>query len=363
MERLIENEEKTVCHSSTYDFYHLCYRCGLSCCRIFFIKGIFISAIIFTVIEKKLWTVPLILFCAYTVYFAFTYIFYVHDMCSNQEKSNIQSLIATKWFVVVEQIVFILSTTLLIADVSLLGIQRMRFLLNKMGIEVSFFNGTKGIFSTLKNVIRLNKEALIMSITVRNLCFAYKKNVNIISCSDFCFLPGNIYALVGPNGSGKTTFLKILLGLLKPTNGDVTGLKQETIAYVPDYNGIYDSLSVLENIKFRMSIYNLDYSVEKSNVQQLLTRYSLSNDAHKLVKDLSLGMKKKVSLICAIAVKPSLLVLDEPTGGLDADAQEELSIMLREYISPSTIIICTSHDQDFLDTLPYCTVLQFPLEV
>lgn len=202
-----------------------------------------------------------------------------------------------------------------------------------------------------------------MALTVRNLCFAYKKNVNIINHADFCFLPGNVYALVGSNGSGKTTFLKILLGLLKPTAGGIAGLKQETIAYVPDYNGIYDSLTVLENIKFRMSLYNLDYSAEKSNVQQLLIRYNLSNDENKLVKDLSLGMKKKVSLICALAVKPSLLVLDEPTGGLDADAQEELSIMLGEYISPSTIIICTSHDQEFLNTLPYCTVLQFPLEV
>lgn len=202
-----------------------------------------------------------------------------------------------------------------------------------------------------------------MAITVRNLCFAYKKNINIIICPDLCFLPGNIYALVGPNGSGKTTFLKILLGLLKPTAGDIAGLRQETIAFVPDYNGIYDSLTVLENIKFRMSLYNLDYSAEKNNVQQLLIRYSLSNDQHKLVKDLSLGMKKKVSLICALAVKPSLLVLDEPTGGLDTDAQRELTIMLREYISPSTIIICTSHDQDFLNALPCCTLLQFPMGV
>lgn len=202
-----------------------------------------------------------------------------------------------------------------------------------------------------------------MAVTVKNLCFAYKKNNNIINCPNLCFSAGKIYALVGPNGSGKTTFLKILLGLLQPTFGDVEGLKQEIIAFVPDYNGIYDSLTVLENVKFRMSLYNLDYSAEKNNVQHLLTRYSLHNDEHKLVNDLSLGMKKKVSLICALAVKPSLLVLDEPTGGLDADAQKELSIMLREYISSSTITICTSHDQNFLNTLPSCTVLQFPMGV
>ena len=202
-----------------------------------------------------------------------------------------------------------------------------------------------------------------MAITVQNLGFAYKRNQYIINCPAMCFSPGNIYALVGPNGSGKTTFLKILLGLLKPATGSIIGLEQEVIAFVPDYNGLYDSLSVLENIKFRMSLYNLNYSVEKNNIQKLLTRYRLRNDEHKLVKDLSLGMKKKVSLICAIAVKPSLLVLDEPTGGLDSDAQRELSNMLGEYISPSTIVICTSHGRDFLNALPCCTVLHFPMGV
>lgn len=202
-----------------------------------------------------------------------------------------------------------------------------------------------------------------MSIIVQDLRFAYTNNHEIIHCPAFEFSAGNIYALVGPNGSGKTTFLKILLRLLKPTSGNVTGLEQEVIAFVPDYNGLYDFLSVLENIKFRLSLYNLDYSSEKDNIQQLLARYNLNNDKHKLVKDLSLGMKKKVSLIGALAVKPSLLVLDEPTGGLDLDAQKELSEMIGEYLSPSTMVICTSHDQEFLNSLPCCSVLCFPMWV
>lgn len=110
-------------------YYHAVFTFNertVGCHISFWLCAHFIFAIIFTVIEKALWTVPLILFCAYTVYFVFSYIFYVRDMCSNQEKSNIQSLIATKWFVVAERIVFIVSTTLLIADISLLGIQMMK---------------------------------------------------------------------------------------------------------------------------------------------------------------------------------------------------------------------------------------------
>lgn len=67
---------------------------------------------------------------------------------------------------------------------------------------------------------------------------------------------------------------------------------------------MYDSLSVLKNIKFRLSLYNKSYKAEKESVKRLLARYQLDNETHKLVKDLSLGMKKKVALICALAVDP-----------------------------------------------------------
>lgn len=200
-------------------------------------------------------------------------------------------------------------------------------------------------------------------LNIKNLKFSFDKSKSLIACPSFCFEPGNIYALVGPNGSGKTTFLKILLGLLKPTEGEDYGAERETIGFVPDYNGLYDSLSVLENIKFRLSLYKMNYKNEKEKIQQMLTSYNLDGETNKLVKDLSLGMKKKVALICALAVQPSVLILDEPTGGLDSDAQAELAEMLTQFISPSTMVICSTHDQTFLDSLPACRVISFPLEV
>ena len=127
-------------------------------------------------------------------------------------------------------------------------------------------------------------------LNIRNLKFSFDKSKSLISCSSFCFEPGNIYALVGPNGSGKTTFLKILLGLLKPTEGEVCGAERETVGFVPDYNGLYNSLSVLENIKFRLSLYKINYKNEKEKIQQMLTSYNLD----------------KVALICALAVHPSV---------------------------------------------------------
>ncbi len=199
-------------------------------------------------------------------------------------------------------------------------------------------------------------------IKIEQLVFSYNKSAPLIKCSALSLEQGNIYALVGSNGSGKTTFLKLLLGLLKPTEGTITGIADNRIAFVPDYNGLYESLSVLENIKFRLSLYNMRYRTEKQNVLELLSKYKLSNEQNKLVRDLSLGMKKKVALICAMAVEPSVLILDEPTGGLDADAQHELSLMLSRFMDSERIIICTSHDSEFLRALPKCRIVSFPME-
>ena len=199
-------------------------------------------------------------------------------------------------------------------------------------------------------------------ITVENLTFSYGSGKAVVSCGHASFEPGNIYLLTGPNGSGKTTFLRLLLGLLKPTDGSISGLREQTVAYVPDYNGLYDSLSVLENIKFRLALYNLDYAKEKDRIFRILEQYRMDTEKGKLVRDLSLGMKKKAALICALAVRSSLLILDEPTGGLDADARKELSDMLLRCLSPETTILCTTHDQEFIDSLPGSVPIRFPME-
>lgn len=198
------------------------------------------------------------------------------------------------------------------------------------------------------------------SIIINNLHFAYNKQEPLIYCSSLKLESGNIYALVGANGSGKTTFLKLLLGLLKPTTGEIKGIAGHKIGFVPDYNGLYDTLTVLENIKIRLALYGCNYLKEESRICKLIEKYSLTSAKNTLVKNLSLGMKKKAAIICAIATKPSLLVLDEPTGGIDKAAHKELSIMLKDYLAPNTMILCTSHDLDFLDTLPLLTI-NFPL--
>lgn len=202
---------------------------------------------------------------------------------------------------------------------------------------------------------------MMCNICIKNLLFSYDKNIPLISCKKLEFSFGKAYALVGKNGSGKTTFLKLLLGLLKPSEGTLSGLEKQKIGFVPDYNGLYESLTILENIRFRLSLYREKYSDKEVYIAELLDRYGLKNDANKLVKQLSLGMRKKTALICALAIAPSLLILDEPTTGLDEKSQMELAQMLNQFISPNTMVICTSHDADFLESLG-SEIINFPLE-
>lgn len=203
---------------------------------------------------------------------------------------------------------------------------------------------------------------MLEELIVKDLRFSFQQDSVLINCPYFRFQAGSIYALVGANGSGKTTFLRLLLGLLKPDRGSIDGIAGERIGFVPDYNGLYDSLTILENIKFRLSLYDLKYKAEKDNVHDMLARYQLEKEANKLVRDISLGMKKKTALICALATNPTLLILDEPTGGLDAAAQKELAYMLEEFISPSKTVILTSHDADFIHAMPFCSTVSFPME-
>ncbi len=198
-------------------------------------------------------------------------------------------------------------------------------------------------------------------IYIKDLLFSYDKNAPLIHCKMLAFSCGKAYALVGKNGSGKTTFLKLLLGLLKPSEGTLSGLETQKIGFVPDYNGLYESLTILENIRFRLALYREKYSDKEAYIAELLERYGLKSDANKLVKQLSLGMRKKTALICALAIAPSLLILDEPTTGLDEGSQIELAQMLNEFISPNTMVICTSHDADFLEALG-SEIISFPLE-
>ena len=197
-------------------------------------------------------------------------------------------------------------------------------------------------------------------ILVHNLTFSYDGQTPLICCAHLEFTCACAWALVGENGSGKTTFLELLLGLLRPDEGEISGVRSHSVGYVPDDNGLYESMTVVENIQFRLALYRTSYAARRQVVDGMLERYGLAGAKHTAVHRLSLGMRKKAALICAMAAGPSLLVLDEPTGGLDESARRELAAILRDYLRAETMVICTSHDADFLRLLS-ARVVHFPL--
>ena len=187
-------------------------------------------------------------------------------------------------------------------------------------------------------------------IKIENLGFKYsRKEPYIFNDLSIAFTRGRIYFVKGENGSGKTTLMKLILGILKPSYGRVC-VEAKLISYLPDYNGLYQYLTVMENIKYRLALYERSFAEKKPEVENLLSKYNLSLHQDKLVKQLSRGMLKKVGLICACIVEPELLVIDEPTEGMDTESRDELLSMMREMIRDDAVVICVTHDQMLLSS-------------
>lgn len=109
-------------------------------------------------------------------------------------------------------------------------------------------------------------------ITANEISYSYDSKKEIITDFSYCFEDKNIYAISGSNGVGKTTLLKIILGLLKPSKGEIIKDESYRTGFVPDYNGLYENMTVIDNIKFRMGLYGMKFSENKKAVFQLLKK-------------------------------------------------------------------------------------------
>ena len=164
---------------------------------------------------------------------------------------------------------------------------------------------------------------------------------------------GEIFALLGQNGAGKSTTINIFLGFVKPTEGvaKINGISvvdhpEETkkfIAYIPETVLLYPNLTGVENLKFFSSLAGFDYDNE--TLTSFLSKAGLQSDAHhNRLGGYSKGMRQKVGIAIAIAKKAKVLLLDEPTSGLDPKASNEFSEILKELASEGTTIFMATHD-------------------
>lgn len=164
---------------------------------------------------------------------------------------------------------------------------------------------------------------------------------------------GELFGFVGPNGAGKTTTLKIVSGLLAPDSGEVyidgvDALKdnralKERIGYVPDFFGVYDNLKVSEYMEFFASCYGIIGLQARRRCELLLEQMKLGDRADFFVDGLSRGMKQRLCLARALIHDPDLLILDEPSSGLDPRTRMEFAATLKELREQGKTLIVSSH--------------------
>ena len=171
-------------------------------------------------------------------------------------------------------------------------------------------------------------------------------------------LPGEVYGLLGPNGAGKTTTINLLSGLLRPDSGQVLIAGQPAseatkpyLGIMPQQNLLYQSLTCRENLSFFAKIYGLKSSLRSQRIQASLQAVNLQDRAKSVVGSLSGGMQRRLSLAVAIVHQPKLVVLDEPTTGLDIEARYEVWELIRQLKQQGVTVLLTTHLLDEAERL------------
>jgi ABC-2 type transport system ATP-binding protein len=179
-------------------------------------------------------------------------------------------------------------------------------------------------------------------------------NTTAVDNFDLEVQEGEIFGLVGPDGAGKTTIMRLLTGILEPTSGEgwvynkhiikeAEALK-ENIAYMPQRFGLYEDLTVIENINFYADIYCLSSRERVPKIDRLLDFSNLKPFKDRLAKNLSGGMKQKLGLTCALIHTPKVLFLDEPTNGVDPVSRRDFWQILYQLLKEKvTILFSTSY--------------------
>jgi ABC-2 type transport system ATP-binding protein len=179
-----------------------------------------------------------------------------------------------------------------------------------------------------------------------------------VSSLDLDVPRGAIYGLLGPNGSGKTTSIRMIMGILLPDEGHVSlfgGDPDETrrsnVGYLPEERGVYKKMKVIDLLVFLSEIRGLPRAEGWRRAQEWLERLGLGAWAEKKVQDLSKGMQQKVQFIGTVIHEPELLILDEPFSGLDPINQDVLERIVREFHRGGTTILFSTHLMDQAERL------------
>lgn len=208
-------------------------------------------------------------------------------------------------------------------------------------------------------------------IETRNLSKIYhdfwgRKKVHALKALDIEVRKGEVFGLLGPNGSGKSTTIKLILGLLFPTSGRVLVFdkdasetsKNERIGYLPEESYLYKFLTAEETLDFYGRLFDMSGAARKSRVEELIKLVGLQGAKHRQLREYSKGMTRRVGLAQALINDPDLILLDEPTTGLDplgTRDMKDLILSLRD--QGKTVLLCSHQLADVQDVCDRVAIL------
>jgi len=205
----------------------------------------------------------------------------------------------------------------------------------------------------MQNVIEFEKVAKVFK--------QGKQTVHALKSLDFALQPGQVIGLVGPDGAGKTTLLRLMVGLLSPTKGVIKIFGQDIrhdhsyrpyMGYMPQRFGLYEELTIKENLNLYADLYGISQQERGAQFQRLLQFSRLEPFTNRQAGKLSGGMKQKLALACSLLVKPKILLLDEPSVGVDPLSRRELWELVQQLIrNTDTLVIWSTA---YLDEAERC---------
>jgi ABC-2 type transport system ATP-binding protein len=188
-------------------------------------------------------------------------------------------------------------------------------------------------------------------IAVKNFSKIYE-GTNAVNNITFNANKGEVLAIIGPNGAGKSTTLKSIIGLLKPTHGNITisGMKHENdsikikkiIGFMPEENSIYEDMTTFDYLIFYASLYGIKKEVAKQRINYLLNSLVLEKD--KIIGNMSKGMKRKTLIARSLINNPKILIYDEPASGLDPSTTKFILDYIKNLKDSGKTIIITAHN-------------------
>lgn len=208
-------------------------------------------------------------------------------------------------------------------------------------------------------------------IEIRNLSKIYRdfwgrKKVQAVKSLSLDVMKGEVFGLLGPNGSGKTTTMKMLLGLLFPTSGEMTILgkpasdvsKNERIGYLPEESYLYRFLNADETLDFYGRLFNMSAADRARRSDELIEMVGLGKARRRQLKEYSKGMTRRIGLAQALINDPDLVLLDEPTSGLDPIGTREMKDLIHQLKAQGkTVVMCSHQLADVQDVCDRIAVL------